>query len=35
VNDEVKGICDDGFSQTDAEVACHELYGDREVVGFE
>ncbi len=35
VYDDVEGaLCDDGFTQEDAEVACFELYEDSEVESF-
>jgi len=33
-NGEIKSICDDGFSQVNAETACNELYGNPSVVDF-
>lgn len=34
VDTEQRGVCDDGFSDLDARVACNELYGSPEVFSF-
>lgn len=33
-NNEIKSVCDDGFSELNAETACNELYKDHEVLEF-
>jgi hypothetical protein len=33
-NGESKGVCDDGFNQVNAEIACFELRGDYTVSEF-